>query len=127
MHIADMLNEFHEWLGQPFGHPGNRALRRSLHEEEGQELLDALDADDEVQIAQELADVVYVAYGTAHSLGIPLDAVIGEVHRSNMTKFRPDGFTLRGDGKLLKGPDYVPPDIVGILNDARRREEARRP
>jgi predicted HAD superfamily Cof-like phosphohydrolase len=54
--------------------------------------------------AHELADVVYVAYGTALVHGIDLDAVIAEVHRSNMTKLGPDGrVARRADGKVLKG------------------------
>jgi predicted HAD superfamily Cof-like phosphohydrolase len=70
---------------------------------------------DIVSIADALADIVYVACGTALTYGIPFDRVFAEVHRSNMTKFGPDGPYLRADGKVMKGPDYEPPDIAGCL------------
>lgn len=55
------------------------------------------------RLAHELADVVYVAYGTALVHGIDLDAVIAETHRSNMTKRVPDGrVARRAGGKVLK-------------------------
>ncbi|AGP51608.1 hypothetical protein M271_26385 [Streptomyces rapamycinicus NRRL 5491] len=67
-------------------------------------------------LAHELADVVYVAYGTALVHGIDLDEVIAEIHRANMTKLGPDGRpTLRADGKVLKGPHYQAPDIPAVL------------
>lgn len=54
--------------------------------------------------------------GIAVNLGIPLNAVFTEVHRSNLSKLMPDGSVLRReDGKILKGPNYSPPDIACIL------------
>jgi NTP pyrophosphatase (non-canonical NTP hydrolase) len=115
-----MLAEFHAACGQPFGHGSvaNLALRRQLHIEEHCELIEALDSADLATVAQELADVVYVAYGTAHSLGIPLDAVLAEVHRANMSKFGPDGQPiLRGDGKVMKSAEFVPADVAAVLDE----------
>lgn len=115
---AEMLAEFHAALGEPFGSPGpaGNELRAKLHLEETDELCAALHDGSSVGIAHELADVVYVAYGTAHALGIPLDAVLDEVHAANMSKRGPDGrFELRGDGKVLKGPHYRRPDVAAVL------------
>lgn len=114
---AGMLAEFHAPLGQPFGQagPGNSELRRKLHEEEHGELMDAIADGGPVGIAHELADVIYVCYGTAHTLGIPLDAVLAEVHRANMSKFRGTP-VFREDGKLLKSDRFVPADVAGVLN-----------
>ncbi|MFE9098197.1 MazG nucleotide pyrophosphohydrolase domain-containing protein [Streptomyces sp. NPDC007264] len=68
------------------------------------------------RLAHELADVVYVAYGTALVHGIDLDAVIAEIHRANMTKIGPDGTVARRpDGKILKGDHYRAPDVSAIL------------
>ncbi|WP_406174175.1 MazG nucleotide pyrophosphohydrolase domain-containing protein [Streptomyces sp. NBC_00996] len=68
------------------------------------------------RLAHELADVVYVAYGTALVHGIDLDAVIAEVHSSNMTKLGPDGGVVRrADGKVLKGDHYRAPDVSEVL------------
>jgi predicted HAD superfamily Cof-like phosphohydrolase len=92
------------------------ALRLSLIQEEVSELAAAADADDLVGVADALADIVYVAYGTAHVYGINLDVVLDEVHASNMTKLGADGRPVRrSDGKILKGPDYRPPDISAAL------------
>ena len=90
-------------------------LRLALIEEEVGELAAAARADDLVGVADALADIVYVAYGTAHVYGIDLDAVLDEVHASNMTKLGADGRPIRrADGKVLKGPAYVPPDIADL-------------
>lgn len=97
------------------------ALRQSLIEEEVAELAAAARQDDIVGVADALADIVYVAYGTAHVYGIDLDAVLAEVHSSNMTKLGADGRPVRrSDGKVLKGPDYRPPDVAGVLERQRR-------
>ena len=91
-------------------------LRLALIEEEVAELRSAARAQDLVGIADALADIVYVAYGTAHVYGIDLDAVLDEVHVSNMTKLGPDGQPVRrGDGKVLKGPAYRAPDVKSVL------------
>ena len=91
-------------------------LRQALIEEEVAELADAGRRGDLVAVADALADIVYVAYGTAHVYGIDLDAVLDEVHSSNMTKLGADGRPVRRpDGKVLKGPSYRPPDIAAVL------------
>jgi predicted HAD superfamily Cof-like phosphohydrolase len=92
------------------------ALRLALIQEEVAELVAAAQQGDIVGVADALADIVYVAYGTAHVYGIDLDAVLDEVHASNMTKLGADGRPVRrADGKILKGPDYRPPDIAAVL------------
>ncbi len=92
-------------------------LRLALIEEEVGELAGAARAGDLIGVADALADIVYVAYGTAHVYGIDLDAVLDEVHASNMTKLGADGRPIRrADGKVLKGPDYRPPDIAAVLD-----------
>lgn len=91
-------------------------LRERLLDEEVNELRAAVGSGDIIGIADALADIVYIACGTAHVYGIDLDAVFDEVHRSNMTKLGPDGFPLyREDGKVLKGPHYRPPDVAAVL------------
>jgi predicted HAD superfamily Cof-like phosphohydrolase len=71
---------------------------------------------DIVEIADALADIVYVAYGAAITYGIDLDAVFDEVHRSNMTKLDDDGRPIyREDGKVIKSANFRPPDIRSVL------------
>ncbi|MET8580118.1 MazG nucleotide pyrophosphohydrolase domain-containing protein [Streptomyces collinus] len=68
------------------------------------------------RLAHELADVVYVAYGTALVHGIDLDEVIAEIHRANMSKLGPGGeVERRADGKVLKGEHYRAPDVSAVL------------
>ena len=93
-----------------------RDLRKSLLEEEWTEYLEGEQADDIVEIADALADIIYIAYGTAVAYGIPMDKVFAEVHRSNMSKLGEDGKPIyRDDGKVLKPATWSPPDIRGIL------------
>lgn len=71
---------------------------------------------DPANVAKELADVEYVLHGTAHYAGVNLDVATAEVHRSNMSKLGDDGKpVLRGDGKVLKGPNYRPADPARLL------------
>ena len=91
-------------------------LRQALLDEEVDELRDAVREGDVIAVADALADIVYIACGTAHAYGIDLDAVVAEVHRSNMTKLGADGRPVyRQDGKVLKGPTYEPPRVAKVL------------
>jgi NTP pyrophosphatase (non-canonical NTP hydrolase) len=104
---SQALAAFHAALGDEPGRGGTH-LRMTLHNEEHAELIEALAEYDLAHIARELADVVYVAYGTAHAFAIDLDAALEEVHRANMSKANGP---RRGDGKLLKPPGFRPPDM----------------
>lgn len=96
-------------------------LRLKLIKEEVQELKDAHVNKDMVEIADALADIIYVTCGMAVSYGIPLNEVWEEVHRSNMAKLHPELHTpiYREDGKVMKPPGWTKPDIEGILNACR--------
>jgi len=130
MSTADMLREFHTVYGLPLrskpelGGPDEQYLRSALLDEEATEACIALLPDGNIaEIAQELADVVYVCYGTAVQFGINLDAVLAEVHRANMSKVEPDGTVLRrDDGKILKGSAFRAADVaaaLGLVSNAR--------
>lgn len=92
-------------------------LRTSLHAEEMDEIEDAMiDGTDLVPIADAICDLIYVLCGTAVSFGIPLDECFAEVQRSNMSKLGDDGKPIvREDGKILKGPNFMPPDLRSII------------
>jgi predicted HAD superfamily Cof-like phosphohydrolase len=97
-----------------------RQLRRALLEEETQELNDAMDAGDLAAIADALADIAYVVFGTAVTYGIDLDPVLAEVHRSNLSKLGPDGKPQVDEaGKVVKSSTYIRPDVPSVL--ARQR------
>lgn len=119
------VSRFHHATGEPDWHwkykpvvpsPERVALRRQLIAEETMETLAAMDKGDLVEIADGLADSIYVLIGTALEYGIPLHKIWDEVQRSNMAKAGPDGKVLRReDGKILKPLGWTPPDIKGIL------------
>ncbi|MFJ3892655.1 MazG nucleotide pyrophosphohydrolase domain-containing protein [Streptomyces sp. NPDC090083] len=119
---ADLVREFHLAFGLDARTtptevpPGLAAHRGDLLAEEAAEVAEVAVSGPLDQLAHELADVVYVAYGTALVHGVDLDAVIAEIHRSNMTKIGPDGeIARRADGKVLKGEYYEAPDVSGVL------------
>ena len=91
-------------------------LRIELISEELQELVDACNANDIIEVADALTDILYVTYGAAHSFGVPIDECFKEVQRSNMSKLGEDGKPIyREDGKVMKGPNYSVPNLKNVL------------
>lgn len=116
--------QFHQAFGLPWATTPRQAavpaalaeLRIDLLVEEVQEFADAARSGDLVALADALADIAYVTYGAALTYGIDLDAVLIEIHRSNMSKLGPDGRpVLRSDGKVLKPVTYRPPNVKAVL------------
>ncbi len=65
---------------------------------------------------KELADLVYVCYQYASNMGWDLDEALHRVHESNMSKLDEDGKPIyRDDGKVLKGPNYAPPNLDDLV------------
>lgn len=120
--VNTYVREFHRTYGVPIKnkpeHVKERAtLRLNLLQEEFLEYIDGESHYDLIEIADALADMVYIIYGTALEYGIPLDAVLKEVHGSNMSKLDENGKPItRTDGKVLKGPSYYKPRIKEVLN-----------
>ena len=87
-------------------------LRLSLIKEEIQELVDAMNKKDLVEVADALTDILYVTYGTGHAFGINLDKCFEEVQNSNMSKLDRNGKPIYNEnGKVMKGPNYFRPDL----------------
>lgn len=91
--------------------PKDRMRRARLIVGEAAEFLEAADQGDFVEMIDALADILVVTYGTAVEMGVDLEPVFAEVHRSNMSK---NGGRDPG-GKVLKGPAFSPPDLVTVL------------
>jgi predicted HAD superfamily Cof-like phosphohydrolase len=113
---------FMEVMGQEqpekSGFPDDKTigLRLDLIDEECRELKDAIDDWNLIEVADALTDLLYVVYGAGHAFGINLDVAFNNVHSSNMSKFDEDGNPIyREDGKVLKGPNYFPPNIKRAL------------
>jgi predicted HAD superfamily Cof-like phosphohydrolase len=93
-------------------------LRMKLIFEEFKELCEAMRDGDFVGIVDGLCDLRYVADGTAWEFGVAelFNEAIAEVHRSNMSKLGTDGKPIyREDGKVLKGPNFTPPNLITII------------
>ena len=91
-------------------------LRYNLIKEELDELKQALDNKDLLEVADALTDILYVTYGAGHAFGIDLDKCFDEVQNSNMSKLGSDRKPIYNDaGKVMKGPDYFKPDLSKFI------------
>ena len=79
--------------------------------EEYNELKEAFQNNDLIEIADACADLKWVIEGLEHSLGIPQQSVWDEVSRSNMSKMVDGKLIKRADGKVLKPDTFVQPNI----------------
>ena len=91
-------------------------MRIDLIREELNELEEACDKGTLVDVADGLADILYVTYGAGHTFGIDLDKCFAEVQRSNMSKLGEDGKPMyRKDGKVMKGLNFLEPNLEGVI------------
>ena len=91
-------------------------LRYDLIKEELDELKEALDKKDLLEVADALTDILYVAYGAGHAFGINLDDCFEEVQQSNMSKLDNEDKPIYNDaGKVMKGPNYFKPDLSKFI------------
>tara|TARA_E500000178_G_scaffold320401_1_gene343500 strand:- start:155 stop:526 length:372 start_codon:yes stop_codon:yes gene_type:complete len=91
-------------------------LRISLIKEELDELKEAMDSRDLLEVADALTDLLYVTYGAGHAFGIDLDKCFEEVQNSNMSKLGDDGKPIYNEfGKVMKGPNYFKPNLVKYI------------
>ena len=93
------------------------SLRYDLIKEELEELKEAIENKDLLEVADALTDILYVAYGAGHAFGIDLDKCFEEVQKSNMSKLGEDGKPIYNEsGKVMKGPKYFKPDLTKFVN-----------
>lgn len=122
----EAVKEFHKafkigYLESPKADLGidKNMLRYKLMREENEEYLEAANANDLVEVADALGDMLYILCGTIieHGCQHKIDEVFAEIQRSNMSKLGVDGEPIyREDGKVMKGPNYFQPNISDILN-----------
>lgn len=92
-------------------------LRIDLIKEELEELTEAMQDENLLEVADALTDILYVTYGAGHAFGIDLDKCFDEVQNSNMSKLGEDGKPIYNEsGKVMKGPNYFKPDLSKYLN-----------
>ena len=92
-------------------------LRIDLIKEELQELTEAMDNKDLLEVADALTDILYVTYGAGHAFGIDLYKCFDEVQNSNMSKLDENGEPIYNDsGKVMKGPNYFKPNLSKFIS-----------
>ena len=91
-------------------------LRYNLIKEELEELNQAMDDKNLLEVADALTDILYVTYGAGIAFGIDLDSCFDEVQNSNMSKLGKDGKPIYNEaGKVMKGPNYFKPDLSKFI------------
>lgn len=93
---------------------------RFMHEELT-EFAEASSTGDIVGVADALADIVYVALGTAYKMGLPFDDIWRAVQYANMQKVK--GVTKRGNAiDAVKPAGWVGPEaaIARAINNRMR-------
>ena len=100
----------------------NNSTQKTLIVEEVKEFLEAEQTmingftRNESECLKELADVVYVCFQFASVMDWDLDEALRRVHQSNLSKLDDEGKpVLRADGKVMKGPNYQPPDLSDLV------------
>ena len=118
----EKVKQFMQTFGQEvktkasFSDEKTNQLRLDLISEELEELKNALQSKDLLELADALTDILYVTYGAGHAFGINLDKCFDEVQNSNMSKLGSDGKPIYNEsGKVMKGPDYFKPDLSKFL------------
>ena len=92
-------------------------LRIDLIKEELEELTEAMNNKDLLEVADALTDILYVTYGAGHAFGIDLDQCFEEVQNSNMSKLDENGKPIYNNaGKVMKGPNYFKPDLSKFVS-----------
>jgi predicted HAD superfamily Cof-like phosphohydrolase len=89
----------------------NPAIRDALRDEI---LYSRIYRVDLVDIVDSWGDMNFVNNGSAVEFGVQLAPIAREVHRSNMTK---RGALRNVDGKIMKGPNFEPPQIERLLRE----------
>ena len=99
-----------------------RSTQKNLIVEEFKEFIEAdyemamMDINSRAHCLKELADLVYVCAQYADNMDWDLEQALRRVHKSNMSKLGEDGKPIyREDGKVLKGPNYQPPDLSDLV------------
>ncbi len=128
----DMVLDFHDifckdiQLKPTLNTEAVQNLRIKLIQEEFEEVKGAIAKGDIANLGKELADLLYVVYGAGAVFGLDLDTIFKVVHKANLTKLGEDGKPIfrESDGKVLKGPNYVPaaPVVEKMVYDAMNDE-----
>ena len=121
--LSDQAKEFRTKYNLKNSHDrSTRHVQKNLIIEEFKEFLEAEGflfmhgKNHQEHALKELADLVYVCYQYAENMGWFLDEALDRVHKSNLSKLDEEGNPIyREDGKVLKGPNYKPPNLEDLF------------
>ena len=140
-----MIKEITQWLAQavPTPTPKNMSIQIGVHFEEVAEMMHALGMQshevmfmneianafkenryglhsvDRKELLDALCDQVVTATGVAHMYALDIEGGLGEVNRSNWSKFVDGKPLFDENGKIKKGPLYSKPDLSSFLSIAK--------
>ena len=117
--VKKFMETFGQEIKEKAGFPDDKitSLRYDLIKEELDELKEALEKKNLLEVADALTDILYVTYGAGHAFGINLDKCFDEVQNSNMSKLDKNGRPIYNEsGKVMKGPNYFKPDLSKFIN-----------
>jgi predicted HAD superfamily Cof-like phosphohydrolase len=127
------VTEFHQKFNHDIDAPWTSKLlelRMKLIKEESNEVIEeftsmivdiergkAVTAEQKSRLLKELCDLQYVLSGAAVALGLnEMQVAFTRVHNSNLSKLGLDGKPIyRKDGKVIKGPNYAPPELRDLV------------
>ena len=113
--LSDQAQEFRTSYDVTNGE-SQREMQLNLIAEEFLEFKDAVFNETYENELKELADLVYVCFQYAENMDWDLEEALDRVHKSNMSKLGLDGKPIRRqDGKVLKGPNYQPPNLSDLV------------
>jgi predicted HAD superfamily Cof-like phosphohydrolase len=125
MSLLQQANEFREAFGfsNHFSIAGFQLQKRLINEEYYEVVCACVECQDKefnigskIELLKELSDLVFVCYQMAAYMNIDLDTAMSRVFESNMSKLGEDGKPVRReDGKVLKGPNYQPPELLDLV------------
>ncbi len=118
--ISKLVAAFYDGYREKTGHSvGVDTADRMFSEEEGEldlaldNYLDRPCDERRIEVARELADVIFTAHGLALALSIDLDEASRLVGEANLRKL--DGGRIGRFGKLEKPAGWEAPDLSGTL------------
>ncbi len=118
MNYMKAMSEFHKMFHVPIGvspkllEPKDNIRRLTLITSEVGELGDAVRQKDLIETSDALGDLLYVTFGMATEMGLPMDEVFKQIHESNLSKLWPDNVIFKDlGGKVIKSPGYHPVNL----------------
>jgi len=113
--LADQAAEFRTAYGIQ-NSTVSRTMQRDLIVEEFKEFMYAATEEGYEAELKELADLVYVCFQYSENMEWDLEEALDRVHKSNLSKLGLDGNPIRRrDGKIQKGPNYLPPNLKDLV------------